>query len=75
MCHSGKMYRILGEIAFELFSAVHHAHAGSNIQPEGPVSVEIPKVSHETTPGGPPTTQAKKKKKGKEKFCTQMHYR
>lgn len=74
MCHSGKMYRILGEIAFELFSAVHHAHAGSNIQPEGPVSVEILKVSHETTPGGPPTTQAKKKK-GKEKFCTQMHYR
>lgn len=70
MCHSGKMYRILGEIAFELFSAV----AGSNIQPEGPVSVEIPKVSHETTPGGPPTTQAKKKK-GKEKFCAQMHYR
>lgn len=70
MCHSGKMYRILGEIAFELFSAV----AGSNIQPEGPVSVEIPKVSHETTPGGPPTTQAKKTK-GKEKFCAQMHYR
>lgn len=65
MCHSGKMYRILGEIAFELFSAV----AGSNIQPEGPVSVEIPKVSHETTPGGPPTTQAKKKKGKRKVLC------